>query len=195
MVDSVASMTRLWLVFAQTVTVAVAVLFVVATFRPEWLPSRSLPGVAVLPAPAPAAAVTAAVRATSYHEAVQRATPSVVNIFTSKEVQPERHPLLQDPLFRRFFGEQLPDEAQRAASLGSGVIVSTSGYIITNHHVVEAADDGGRDDEVAPRVADILGIGHGHAIGKVLLVRRGGKPAIVTSAPPKVHDSARKSLS
>jgi len=140
MVDSVASMVRLWLIFAQAVTVGVAAVFVIATFRPEWLPSRAGPGVVLAPAPS-APAVSPAVRAASYHEAVQRATPSVVNIFTSKEVQSPRHPLLNDPLFRRFFGDQLPDEAQRASSLGSGVIVSASGYVITNHHVVEAADE------------------------------------------------------
>jgi len=67
--------------------------------------------------------------------------PAVVNIFTSKEIRTPRHPLLNDPIFRRFFGEQLPDEAQRASSLGSGVIVSSSGYLLTNHHVVEAADE------------------------------------------------------
>ena len=140
MVDSVASMVRLWLIFAQAVTVGVAAVFVIATFRPEWLPSRPGPGLVLAPAPG-TTAVSPTVRAASYHEAVQRATPSVVNIFTSKEVQSPRHPLLNDPLFRRFFGDQLPDEAQRASSLGSGVIVSASGYIITNHHVVEAADE------------------------------------------------------
>jgi serine protease DegQ len=131
-------MRRLWLIFAQATTVAVALLFVVSTFRPEWLPSRS--GVPIVSAPAtPSSAGGSTVL--SYNAAVQRAMPSVVNIFTSKEIRSPRHPLLNDPIFRRFFGEQLPDEAQRASSLGSGVIVSSSGYILTNHHVVEAADE------------------------------------------------------
>src|SRR5712664_3607452 len=133
-------MYRLWLIFAQAATVAVAVLFVVSTFRPEWLPARSV--APVLPASPPSAsAASTAARPASYHDAVQRAMPSVVNIFTSKEIRSPRHPLLNDPIFRRFFGEQLPDEAQRASSLGSGVIVSASGYVLTNHHVVEAADE------------------------------------------------------
>ena len=133
-------MRRLWLIFAQAVTLAVAVLFVVSTFRPEWLPARSM-----APAPVvqqvPAIASPSAASVASYHEAVRRAMPSVVNIVTSKEVHSPRNPLLNDPTFRRFFGEQLPDAAQRASSLGSGVIVSASGYVLTNHHVVEAADE------------------------------------------------------
>ena len=133
---------RLWLVFAQAATVCLAVLFVVSTLRPEWLPAGSpAPEVAtVVPVQTAAATAGAAPRpAASYHDAVVRATPSVVNIFTSKEAP--RNPLLNDPTFRRFFGDQFGDEAQRAASLGSGVIVSSAGYILTNHHVVEAADE------------------------------------------------------
>ena len=129
-------MYRLWLIFAQTATIAVALLFVVSTFRPEWLPARSVPVVQQSPGTVAMPGIV-----TSYNDAVRRATPSVVNIFTSKEIRTPRHPLLNDPIFRRFFGDQLPDEAQRAASLGSGVIVSTAGYVITNHHVVEAADE------------------------------------------------------
>jgi serine protease DegQ len=135
-------MYRLWLIFAQAATVAVAVLFVVSTFRPEWLPSRApMQPVAVVQQAPTAGPLPSAASPGSFHEAVRRATPSVVNIFTSKEIRSPRHPLLNDPIFRRFFGDQLPDEAQRAASLGSGVIVSASGYVLTNHHVVEAADE------------------------------------------------------
>jgi serine protease DegQ len=136
-------MYRLWLIFSQAATVAVAVLFVVSTFHPEWLPQHGSPATrvpVVQPAP-PKGVQPVALQPESLHYAVERATPSVVNIFTSKEVRTPRHPLLDDPLFRRFFGEQFPDEEQRATSLGSGVIVSPSGYILTNHHVVEAADE------------------------------------------------------
>src|SRR5688500_14464849 len=133
-------MHRLWLIFAQAATVAVAVLFVISTFRPEWLPSR-IAQVAVVQQAPTTGPLPQAARVGSYHEAVQRAAPSVVNIFTSKEIRSPRHPLLNDPTFRRFFGDQLPDESQRASSLGSGVIVSNTGFVLTIHHVVEAADE------------------------------------------------------
>jgi len=137
---------RLWLIFAQTATVCVAALFVVATLKPEWLPEMGgapksavpLAGQAVAPIPPEPLASS---RSDSFHGAVLRSSPAVVNIFTSKEVRTQRSPLLNDPLFRRFFGEQFGDETQRATNLGSGVIVSPAGYILTNHHVVETADE------------------------------------------------------
>jgi len=135
---------RLWWIFAQTATVCLAVLFVVTTLKPEWLPEKPAapPPVAAPPLAAPPAPVVQplASRAESFHDAVGRATPSVVNIFTTKQVRARRNPLLNDPLFRRFFGE-LGDDVQRAESLGSGVIVSPAGYVLTNNHVVEAADE------------------------------------------------------
>jgi len=134
-------MYRLWIIFAQAATVAVAVVFVVSTFRPEWLPARTVPAVPVVQQAPSAGPLPSAAAVGSYNAAVRRATPSVVNVSTTKEVRTPRHPLLNDPIFRRFFGDQLPDETQRASSLGSGVIVSASGYILTNHHVIEGADE------------------------------------------------------
>lgn len=133
-------MYRLWIIFAQAATVCLAVLFVVSTLKPEWLPTRGPLGVTLVQQaaqPAPAGGQ----RTDSYSEAVRKAAPAVVNIFTTKEVRVSRNPMLNDPLFRRFFGDQAGEDTQRAASLGSGVIVSPAGYILTNQHVVEAADE------------------------------------------------------
>ena len=75
----------------------------------------------------------------SYHTAVQASAPAVVNIYASKVRRTLPNPLFQDPLFRRFFGDQGLD--QRATNLGSGVIMSTNGTLITNAHIVKDADE------------------------------------------------------
>jgi serine protease DegQ len=137
-------MRKLWLLFAQVTTVFLALLLVVQTMRPDLLPLRSNAGlVTVREAPSGPGkpGELGGKPASSYSLAAKRAMPSVVNIFTSKEVKMPRHPFMDDPLFRRFFGDQYDAETQRSSSLGSGVIVGTEGYILTNHHVVEAADE------------------------------------------------------
>jgi Do/DeqQ family serine protease len=133
-------MRNLWLIFAQAATVAVGALFVVTTLKPEWL-GRSASGPQVVELHQATSPSLLPARATTYNDAVRKAVPAVVNIFTSKEIKSPRNPFLDDPLFRHFFGDRLEEEPQRAASLGSGVIVSSKGYILTNHHVVEAADE------------------------------------------------------
>ena len=136
------SVKRIWLLFAQATTVALGVFFVVSTLRPDLL-GRGAGTTAVVTvretsAPTSAAATSPA----SYRTASAKASAAVVNIFTSKVVRAPRHPLLDDPFFRRFFGDRFEESPrQQASSLGSGVIVSPSGHILTNHHVVEAADE------------------------------------------------------
>lgn len=130
-------MKKLWLIFAQTVTLCLAALFVVQLFYPQLLDKKENTVVVTQASPAAAAASIG-----SYSTAAQKAMPSVVNVFTSKKVQDSPHQqLLEDPLLRRFFGDQSDDQPQRENSLGSGVIVSEQGLILTNQHVVDAADE------------------------------------------------------
>ena len=77
----------------------------------------------------------------SYADAVEKAVPAVVNIHTAKLITHRVHPLLKDPVFKEFFGDRFARERKEIqTSLGSGVLISSQGYVLTNNHVIEGAD-------------------------------------------------------
>lgn len=138
------SLQKYWLLFAQAVTVMLAALFIIATLKPEWL-SESRVGSLVDTVSLKESNYDGQLSPGSYHEAVKRSMPAVVNIFTSKvsakpKTRKGANPNSADPLFKFFFGDQPPEE-EPSSSLGSGVLVSPEGYILTNHHVISNADD------------------------------------------------------
>ena len=138
---------RLWLLFSQAVTVALAGVFVVATLQPQWLPGAAphtvLPAPTIVQAapphvaaPASTPAASAAAIGGSYALAARRATPAVVSVVASKMAR--RGQRAEDPRFHEFLGGS--GNAQQIG-LGSGVIASAEGYLLTNNHVIEGADE------------------------------------------------------
>jgi serine protease DegQ len=138
------AMRQLWLIFSQAVTVTVAVVFVVSTLKPQWITAlkSSTPSgpvvvhTAALPASV-AASGGAVASSVGFSEAAKRAAPTVVSVLTSSGVS--RHQQRNDPWFRYFFGDQ--ENGSPQSGVGSGVIVTQDGYVLTNNHVVERMDD------------------------------------------------------
>ncbi len=130
-------MRKLWLLFAQSATVALGVLFIVTLFKPDLLQRQPQTGGPVIQQAQPSAA-NARTSGESFAPAAHKVIPAVVNVFTQQRV---RNPVLQDPVLRYFFGDRQDSRSRQVSNLGSGVIVSPNGYILTNHHVVEAADE------------------------------------------------------
>ena len=129
--------------FLQAATVGITAVVLVLAVKPEWLESgRDI--VEIMQAPERSPVDTNRSRfVTSYADAVEPAAAAVVNIYTAKVITRKRHPLLDDPLFRHFFGNRLrtTPEKRVQTSLGSGVVVSKQGYILTNNHVIAGADE------------------------------------------------------
>jgi len=132
-------MRRYWLLFSQAVTVLLAAYFVVVTLQPAWLGGLTAPhrGTDVALTQAPALPATVAPPG-SLRDAARGAAAAVVSINTLTASRPNPHS--REPWFRFFFGETPDREGRPQAGLGSGVIISAVGYILTNIHVIEGAD-------------------------------------------------------
>ena len=131
-------MRKFWLLFAQATTIGLAVLFIINTLKPGLLSSATRNGIVTLHESVNTS--TSQIPTAGFSAAARKVMPAVVNIFTSTEIKKPMNPFMDDPRFRFFFGEEFDSSPQRGSNLGSGVIISHDGYILTNHHVIEAAD-------------------------------------------------------
>lgn len=107
----------------------------------NWAPQWIIPVAQPTTAPVPNVTPPLNLGVISYASAVDAAAPAVVNIYTRKSVKRPRHPILDDPHFNQFLRETPEQEQRLQSSLGSGVIMTQSGYVLTNHHVIRSADE------------------------------------------------------
>ena len=131
-------MRKFWLLFAQATTIGLAILFIINTLKPGLLSSATRNGIVTLHESVSTS--TSQIPTAGFSTAARKVMPAVVNIFTSTEIKRPMNPFMDDPRFRFFFGEEFDSAPQRGSNLGSGVIISHDGYILTNHHVIEAAN-------------------------------------------------------
>ena len=133
---------RLWLLFAQAVTILLATWFILITLKPDWLAQTNITTI-VDSVTLKENEDSSNLSPGSYHEAVKKSMPAVVNIFTSKNANKpagSKDKNKKSDRFNQFFFGDSPD-SDPISSLGSGVLVSPEGVIITNHHVISDADE------------------------------------------------------
>jgi len=133
---------RLWLLFAQAVTIILAAWFILITLKPDWLAQTNITTI-VDSVTLKENEDSSNLSPGSYHEAVKKSMPAVVNIFTSKNLNKpagSKDKNKKSDRFNQFFFGDSPD-SDPISSLGSGVLVSPEGVIITNHHVISDADE------------------------------------------------------
>ena len=136
---------RLWLLFAQAITILLAIWFIVITLKPAWLSDGQVGAIVDQVTVKESDYGINTLSPGSYHDAVKKSMPAVVNIFTSKlsnkpKTRKSNRENSVDPFFKYFFGEP-PSDEEPSSSLGSGVLVSPEGIILTNHHVISDAND------------------------------------------------------
>ena len=133
---------RLWLLFAQAVTILLSAWFILISLKPDWLAQTNITTI-VDSVTLKENEDSSNLSPGSYHEAVKKSMPAVVNIFTSKNSNKpagSKDKNKKSDRFNQFFFGDSPD-SDPISSLGSGVLVSPEGVIITNHHVISDADE------------------------------------------------------